>query len=134
MRTGKRAPRGADLFGSENDEEERDGDDAGEAPPAIPPSPPAPAAAEVVGLTIDQRRALGVTTPAEGSLIECRWSKEKGWLRVRDPHTGEVHEVSSTNAQVPKSWRREASQRISDERLRSAQRTTGRTDTWRQEG
>lgn len=40
--------------------------------------------------------------------LEVRWSSERGWLLVRDPFTGEWHQIEAR--QAPASWRREASE------------------------
>jgi hypothetical protein len=47
--------------------------------------------------------------------LEVWYAREMGWLRVRDPFTGEWHEIPSKEA--PYSWRREAHDRKAKAKL-----------------
>jgi hypothetical protein len=51
--------------------------------------------------------------------IEVWYARELGWLRVRDPFTGEWHEIQAKDA--PFSWRREAHDRKAKAKLERGQ-------------
>ncbi len=58
-----------------------------------------------------------------GTTYSVRWSRQaKQTLEITDPW-GEVHLVSATQEGIPKAWRREAGQRLSDEKMRQRTRT-----------
>lgn len=75
--------------------------------PALPPPPgmtpeEVTAAVARVRATLPSHAAPAVPSTPIRYALALAWAEERGWLRVRDPFTGEWHEIAAKDA--PRSW------------------------------
>jgi TubC N-terminal docking domain len=61
-----------------------------------------PCETEVVGCGDGRASVEGVTPSIPWRSVMTTWGRERGWLAVRDPYTGEWHEIPAREA--PPNW------------------------------